>query len=270
MCGKQIILDVLDSRYGCSGVLKYSESDGEIRFQLPTPILDKQTEVFRSRATALNDLAIGHRFSLLIARAKYRIPEDSSFAIKSIETSLHRIEVVHGYEISLAFEILTKRRESITAIRSTLVTRFGVEARVTKLSFNIFPPLLAGFVRRARHFLDYADVKMSRENSSFSTVAENHLRYHPSENDRLSDGKRVDHVPALVLVDIALFVSAMDQEAASPGISAEFLNYTDPRRAFDIVTKKDHNAIEFLQEGQTVAIVYYRGCPACLGEALRS
>jgi hypothetical protein len=46
------------------------------------------------------------------------------------------------------------------------------------------------------------------------------------------------------------------QGAICSKISAEFLNYTDPRLAFDIVQKKDHSAMEFVQNGQLVAIVY--------------
>jgi hypothetical protein len=50
------------------------------------------------------------------------------------------------------------------------------------------------------------------------------------------------------------------QGAVYSNISAEFLNYTDPRLAFDIVQKKDHSAMEFVQNGQLVAIVYNREC----------
>lgn len=247
----------LSAYCGSASLLKYCESDDEIRFQLRTPIRDRQTAVFRSRAAVLNELAISHRLSLLLGRAKYGVPDDFAFAIKSVETAVHSIDVVDEYRVSLRFEVLSKRHNNITALRSTLVTGHGAEARIARTSFNVLPPSLANFVRRARQFLDYADVKMSRDTFFLANVADNHFRYYPSEDDRLSDGRRVDHVPALTLIDIALFVSGMSHQGpAYSNIAAEFLNYTDPRLAFDIVQKDDHSAMEFVQSGQVVAIVH--------------
>ena len=265
MCGREIIVEALKSYYGSTSLLKYSESDDEIRFQVPTPITDRQTGVFRSRATVLNELAVSHRLSLLVGRGKYGVPEDFAFAIKSVETVAHSIDVVDEYDVSLCFEVITKRRDTITALRSTLATKYGVGSRITITSFNVLPPSLANFVRRARQFSDFADVKISRDKSYLSTVADNQFRYYPSEDDRLSDGRRVDHVPALTLIDIALFVDSLaHQGAVYSNISAEFLNYTDPRLAFDIVQKKDHSGMEFVQNGQLVAVVYNREIPVSL------
>ena len=268
MCGNAMIVEILSSHYGSTRLLKYSESDDEIRFQLPTPIRDPQAAVLRSRATVLNELAVSHRLSLLVGRGKYGLSEDFAFAIKSVESVVHSIDVVDEYNVSLRFEVVTKRHDAITALRSTLVTSYGVEARTTITSFNVLPPSLANFVRRARQFVDFSDVKMSREKSYFSTVAGNHCRYYPSEDDRLSDGRRVDHVPALTLIDIALCVGGMAHEGAVySNISAEFLNYTDPRLAFDIFWKKDNkedNAVEFVQNDQLVAIVHNRERPASI------
>jgi len=250
-----MILEILNAHCGSTSLLKYSESDDEIRFQLPTPLRDRQAAGFRSRATVLNELAISHRLSLLLGRAKYGVPEDFAFAIKSVESVVHGINVVDEYDLSLRFEVITKRRDTITALRSTLVTKHGVEARRTVTSFNVLSPSLANFVRRSRKFLDFSDVKIGRDKSSLTTVADNHFRYCPSEDDRLSDGKRVDHVPALTLIDIALWVNGItDEETVYSHVSAEFLNYTDPRLEFDIV-QKDHSAIEFVQNDQLVAIV---------------
>jgi hypothetical protein len=257
MCGKEIITEVLRSCYEGAVLLEYSESEDEIQFQLSTPLRDRQASVFRSQATFLNELAVSHRLSLLVGRGKYGVPEEFAFAIKSVETGVHSIDVVDGYHVSLRFQVMAKRRDAITALRSSLVTKYGVERRTTLTSFNILPPSLANFVRRVRHFVDYADVKMSRDRSHLLSVAENRFRYYPSENDRLSDGRRVDHVPALTLIDIALLVNGMaHQGTVHSNISADFVNYTDPRLEFDIAQKKDHSAVEFAQNGQLRAIVY--------------
>lgn len=257
MLSKEMVVEILSSHYAATSLLKYSESDDEIQFQLPAPIRDPQAAVFRSRATVLNELAVSHRLSLLVGRSKFGLPEDFAFAIKSVESEVHSIDAVGQYDVSLRFEVITKRRETITALRSTLVTKYGVEARTTITSFNVLPPSLANFVRRARQFLDFSDVKMSRDQSYLSTVADNHFKYYPSEDDRLSDGRRVDHVPALTLIDIALGVNGIAHQGADySNVSAEFLNYTDPRREFDILQTKDHSAVEFVQNNQLVAIVY--------------
>jgi hypothetical protein len=262
--------ELLDSYYGSTSLLKYSESGDEIRFQVLAPIIDRQTAVFRSQAAVLNELAVSHRLSLLVGRGKYGVPEDCAFAIKAIETAVHSTDMVDGCSVSLRFEVISKRRESITALRSTLVTEYGAEARVTTTSFNVLPPSLANFVRRTRQFLDFADIKISRDQSCLSTIADNHFRYYPSEEDRLSDGRRVDHVPALTLIDLALFIGRMaHQGVVYSNVSAEFLNYTDPRLAFDIVQKKDDSATEFIQQDQVVAIVYNRECSGCIGESRR-
>jgi hypothetical protein len=192
----------------------------------------------------------------LVGRGKYGVPEDFAFAIKSVESVVHSIDAVDEYDVSLRFEVITRRRDTITALRSTLVTEYDVEAHTTTTSFNVLPPSLTNFVRRARRFLDFSEVKISRDESHLATVADSHFRYYPSEDDRLSDGRRVDHVPALTMIDIALCVNGMaHEESVYSNISAEFLNYTDPRLEFDIVRKKDHSGMEFVQNGQLVAII---------------
>ena len=234
------------------------ESEDEIRFQLSAPIKDPQVAAFRSRAPMLNDLAISHRLSLHAGRSKYGLPDDFAFAIKSVESVVHAGDEVEGYHVSLRFEITSKRRDTITGLRSTLETRAGAKTRVTNTSFSVMPPALANFVRRGRNYLDFADVKIGRDQSQLSTIGDNHFRYYPAEADRLSDGRRVDHVPALTLIDIALSVNAMINEGdISSNISAEFLNYCDPRQAFDIVEKKDQSALEFVQDGQAVAVMVF-------------
>lgn len=249
--GKEIIEAALRSTYGGATLLGYSESEADFRFQLPTPLADPQSAKFRSAAAVLNDLAICHRLAMLTARGKCGIPEDFGFAIGSIETSRAPAEAAGGHDVSLSFEILARRHDKVTAVRSIFVTRHDGEARRATMAFNVLPPSLLGFLRRGRQFADFADVKMRREESELTAVAQDHFRYHPSEEDRLSDGRRVDHVPALILIDLALFVA----EAAWSDLSAEFLNYTDPRLPFDILLGRDAGAVEFVQREEPVAIV---------------
>jgi hypothetical protein len=264
MFGKEGIAEILRSHYGSISLREYCESDDEIRFQLSTPIIDTQVGVLRSRATVLNELAISHRLSLLLGREKCGMPEDCAFAIRTVESVGRSIDVVDEYRISLRFDVMTGRYGAITALRSILVTKFGGEARITTMSFNVMSPSLANFVRRTRQFRDFAAAKIDRDESCLSTVADSHFRYYPSEDDRISDGTRVDHIPALTLIDIALSVNGMaPQETVYAGIWAEFMKYTDPRLALEVLLKRDHGAVEFVQNGQLVAIV--RGTALPLG-----
>jgi hypothetical protein len=217
---------------------------------------DPEGTVFRSGAPVLQELALSHRLSVAAGRGLDGVPAESAFAIQSIKSSAQTIDAADASDLSLRCEIVARRRGSVTAFRATLVTNYGGDARVTVASFKVLPPALANFVRRTRGFLEFADVKIARNESSLAAVAEDQFRYYPSEDDRLSDGRRVDHVPALVLIDIALCVNSMGrQRAACSNLSAEFLKYTDPRVAFDIVRRKDGGAVEFVQEDQLVAIV---------------
>jgi len=259
MLGIEATVGILGSYYGCAGLLEYSESDTEIGFQAPTPIKDPQTGIFRSQATIFNELAISHRLSMWAGRRKYGFPDDFTFAIKSILATVQSINPVEYYDVSLRLEVMSERHSVVTTLKSILITRYGGESRTIITTFNILPPSLVNFVRRARKFSDFLDIGIGRDESYLSPVADNNFKYFPSEGDRLSDGKRVDHVPALILIDIALFANRMANPGATHSdVSAEFLNYADPRLPFDIFLKQDHSSVEFVQNGQLVATVHDR------------
>ncbi|MEJ2409611.1 MAG: hypothetical protein P8Y58_04125 [Novosphingobium sp.] len=87
-------------------------------------------------------------------------------------------------------------------------------------------------------------------------MSDSHFEYVPSEKDRISDGRRVDHVPALTLIDIAASVEGVvGGRGDISGLSAEFLAYADPRAAFDIFRKNGRGSAEFFQKKQLVATV---------------
>jgi hypothetical protein len=249
--GREIIEAVLSSTYGAAGLTDYAETEHGFRFRVPAPIADPECVLFRSRAAVLNELAIGHRLSMLTARAKCGIAQDFAFAIKSVETSAGTASTTGDYEVDLGFEVLASRRGAVTALSSTLVARYRGEARTVTMRFNVLPPSLIGFVRRGRQFADFADVAMSREEPELVAAGDGRFTYYASEQDRLSDGCRVDYVPALKLIDLALLIGG----TAGPGLSAEFLNYTDPRRPFDLVVDRESGSVEFVQGGEPVAIV---------------
>lgn len=261
MCEHDMALNFLESCYGHRDFLAYSDSGNETSFQASTQILDPQWSTFRSGASLLNELAISHRLSILIGRSKHKISDDFSLAIKSIDCATMPTEPVDGYHYALHLELTEEieNRKKTTTLKSIFSKKHGNEILEIVTLFNVVQPSLVAFVRRTRKFSDYADVKMDRDDSHLVTIDENHIEYFPSESDRLSDGKRVDHVPALTIIDIALSVGKMkDLDLTRPGLSAKFLSYTDPRQAFDIFQDADHGIVKFIQNDQVVAEICSR------------
>ncbi|WP_157915378.1 hypothetical protein [Burkholderia ubonensis] len=176
-----------------------------------------------------------------------------------MERLTETIDAVDGYQVSLHVELTREPNERVATLRSTLVARSGTEARSVVTLFNVLPPSLVSFVRRTRKFLDYANVRIDRAVPQLSALADGHFRYFPSEGDRLSDGARVDHVPALTMIDIALSVgTARNPGALDADISAQFLSYADPRQPFDIVPGDAHGVVAFMQNDQRVAEIRCR------------
>jgi hypothetical protein len=251
MPGKESIAEILDRHFGITDVRELRESEGEVRFRLAEGLRDPQTAAFRSPSRALDALAVSHRLSLPAGRAICGVPEDSGFAIKSAETRSVGGKAGDGCLVSLRVEAAINRHGAVTALTSTLVTEDEAEARTTVTAFNVMPASLVSFVRRSRQFLDFAEVRMSRDEPELVAVADDHFEYRASESDRLSDGRRVDHVPALTLIDLALHLDGKARQS----ITADFLSYADPRTAFDILLDPKRSAVEFRQNGRAVASV---------------
>jgi hypothetical protein len=266
ICGEELVAEALRSSFGGVPLLGYWESDDEIRFRVPGLLRDTQSaRAFRSQMAVLDELAVSHRLSVLLGRRKCGLAEDCALAMATVDTVVHGIDPVDGCHVSLRLEATlggAKRPGAQSALRSTLVTRHGTEAHTSQAVFNVLPPAFASFVRRTRGFMDFAHIRMSRDEALLVGVADNHLRYFPSEHDRLSDGRRVDHVPGLTLLDIALFASGSARgDVVSTRLSAEFPRYTDPRLAFDIVMKGDRVRTELVQNEALVALVCHHVRP---------
>ncbi|WP_404337965.1 hypothetical protein AB2M62_03870 [Sphingomonas sp. MMS12-HWE2-04] len=253
MPGKTRVTDVIISCYAMSGIRDYRETEDAIYFGVPEPLIDPQSMAFRSHAGVLNDMAVSHRLSLAVGRHKFGMPEDSAFAIRRIEASAGRHGTAMAREIELHFEVTAKRYGAVTGLKTVLLIG-GATGRAVTTTFDVIPSALATFVRRERKFLDFAEVAMGGTEPQLSIIAEGRFRYHPSEGDRVSDGRRVDHVPALTLIDIAMSVAENGSPGtAGPSLWAEFFSYTDPRISFDILTEA--GSMIFVQNDKRVAIV---------------
>jgi hypothetical protein len=179
-----------------------------VLFDTSAPLLDPQRVTFRSAPALLNALAIAHRLSLALARDRYAIGQDSRFAIKSINSKNSKLsnDLAGRCRNSLKFDVISRRHNSITELLVTLSSQNATDRTETSMVFGVMPPSLVKFVRQSRAFMDYLESRIDVEKPTLRRISDNRLQYTPSESDRISDGERVDHVPALVLIDLAIMV----------------------------------------------------------------
>jgi hypothetical protein len=258
MAGKDILSEIMASHYGTVQLLRRSESDDAVLFDTSAPLLDPQLVAFRSAPELLNALAITHRLSLALARDRYAIGQDSRFAIKSISSKNSKLsnDLAGRCRNSLKFDVISRRHNSITELLVTFSCQNATSTTETSMVFGVIPPSLVKFVRRSRAFMDYLESRIDVEKPTLRTISDNRLEYTPSESDRISDGERVDHVPALVLIDLAIMILGTDHLSGNDtSLTAEFSNYTDPRIPIDIVRSRPSSTIEFRQRDQVTASV---------------
>ena len=256
MSMREILTEYLTSCRDGMVLEDYSEADEEIRFQLPSLPRDPQTEEFRSAAAILNAFAVSHRLSLLAWRHKYRPPAGSVVVMKSIESAADGLAFAPACAIVLRLDAVSDRRGRMKSFRSTVNARSGAAARTTTALFDVIPPLLVKFLSRERQLVDPSDLGMSRRQPVLARIGDRRFRYCPFEETPHSGGKPADHVPALTLIDLALFCnSSIDPGAVYRNVSAEFLDYADPRTALEVALRPDSGAVDFVQRDRVVATV---------------
>lgn len=265
MNGKAHMIDTLATCYALPGIQAYHEAEDEIRFRAPAPMLDPDFARFRNQAPVLNALAVSHRLSLLASRSTLGLPEDCAFAIRGIEAGICDEGGKAGAgvgpasgpasgpacSVALRLAVTARRYGAVTGLKTVLhLDQTGAAWRVTT-AFDVLSAALAGFIRRERRFLDFADTAIAGGAARLAQVSQGHFHYIPAESDRISDGRRVDHVPALTIIDIAMLVAGKEGEVPRAALSAEFLRYADPRSPFDIVS--NDGEVVFAQDGEDVA-----------------
>lgn len=208
---------------------------GGFELEFVAPPRDPQLTGFHAQAELLNDLAIAHRLALPAARDLFGLAGNDGFAIASIKARTVADVPVGQHRIEMDFGVGEVRRGAIASIDANyLATRPDGAMRIA-ISFRIMPAALVGFIRRGRAFEDFATHAIELSNSALSAEGTDRMRFVPGECDRLADGARVDHVPALVLIDRALEV--LDQLRPGcqvTGITADFVSYADPRQPLSI------------------------------------
>jgi len=258
MADKDILSEMMASHYGTVQLLRRSESNDEVLFDTSAPLLDPQRVTFRSArhfSTRLRSRIVCRSpWPAIDTRlAKTRGSPSSRSLARTAKLSN---DLAGRCRNSLKFDVISRRHNSITELLVTLSSQNATDRTETSMVFGVMPPSLVKFVRQSRAFMDYLESRIDVEKPTLRTISDNRLQYTPSESDRISDGERVDHVPALVLIDLAIMVLGIDHSSGSDtSLDAEFSNYTDPRIPIDIVRSRPSGAVEFRQRDQVTAYV---------------
>ena len=241
----------LASHYPDATIGQFATSDHACAFVTSQPLQDPDTNGFRSAAAQLNELAVAHRLSMAFACGAFGLAPDSGFAIKSL--SCRRVsnafKGLDRYELVLRSSL--GQRRAATELGATL-TRWGQGAcHKTNLIFTVMPAAVVRFVRRERGFANYHEAAVEGTGTVGHAGLTGELIYSPSETDRLLEGARTDHIPALVLIDI--IVSTVLHDRPPPNLLVQFTRYIDPRIPFSMQPCGHGATVTVYQGGMLVA-----------------
>lgn len=244
------LFTALASHYPDTTIEHCATTDHECTFVASKSLRDPDVKTFRSTAPLLNDLGVAHRLSVAFARGKFGFPSDSGFAIKSISTIPLPGLLTDSNRYNIVLRWSPTQRRSVAELGATVTRYSGFESYETNLVFTVLPAALVRFVRHQRNFTDYRDVAVAGTASVTATSHAGHVTYSPAEADRLTDGERADHVPALVIIDIIFSTTLFGR--APPSIFVSFLRYLDPRDPF-CIRADEEGSVSVNQGGVLVA-----------------
>ena len=116
-------------------------------------------------------------------------------------------------------------------------------------------PSVDRFIRLSRNFSNFAEVAVERQFGLVTDNGFNQFIYSPAEIDRLVDGKRVDHIPAIRLIDIILSSLVKPHASNFIHVTMEFYRYIDPRRVFEFHIDPLEYQVTILQDESLVAVM---------------
>lgn len=126
--------------------------------------------------------------------------------------------------IKVFHEVIKSRKNKINEISVTISFYDQLKLIEITFSFVLITQVLANFLRAGRNYGNY----LNEEILNYKGYYEDSYTYIPGEKDRLVDEKRVDHIPALSLIEIIVdFLNKKDESISL--IKANFNNYIDPR-----------------------------------------
>lgn len=217
---------------------------------------DPSRRTYRSQSDWLNQLALAHRLAVPIARDWLDLPSDHGFAISSMQLAIGPKPAKRGHALAMRLVVERNQRGLPVAIQARLWSRQGGALARVEIRFQLVPAALVGFIRRGRDFSDFASSSIDQPRPGLVPDGPRGVIFYPGESDRLVDGERVDHVPALVLIDRSIDAFAGLSGLGSLGaINASFTRYADPRRPISIELDAKMR-LHLQQDGEEIARIH--------------
>ncbi|MFD2408195.1 hypothetical protein ACFSVK_24605 [Azorhizophilus paspali] len=155
----------------------------------------------------------------------------------------------HGYDLS--FEVQEAKGPRIDTVGANVVQSFATGTYETQFSFGIIPQSFDRFIRLSRNFTDYSELAMPHDQGEVLSTSDNGYTYRAGELDRLINGKRTDHIPAIRLLAIAISGPFATAEKDLVSASIEFFKYSDPRKTLSVERSGTVGVMK--QDAETVA-----------------
>ncbi|RON15580.1 hypothetical protein [Pseudomonas frederiksbergensis] len=248
----KIILDRTIFEIGGGELLDWSVHDSSYLVKVSPQSTGTANNLNTYTSKMLNKIFAARALSLALIHQHYGFDEGVTISVKSIDvTPLEAIETRASHEI--AFEITNQKKNRIDSVRSTITTSLSKEHYSVEFEFGILPQSMERFVRSSRNFNDYKDISISPAEGVTENHAEYSFRHIPGESDRLIDGKRMDHIPAISLIEIVLSNIEHRYKLSISSIEVKFYRYTDPRLPFEFHINPTLAHAQIIQDETIVA-----------------
>ncbi|NVN10074.1 hypothetical protein [Nguyenibacter vanlangensis] len=222
------------------------------------PLVPPGYEPLRSGMPMVNEIAVGRYVCLALIREKFALAGDAVITVKSIVTERQRGECRQGehHSYSGSAEVSESKGARVDGVRASLVHSHNGEVRRVHFHFGVLTPSAARFIRKSRGFEDAENIRLERQLGHSRSIDLHNVEYLPGEADRIVDGTRMDHIPALHLIDIMVSLSNQSTKTDVDNMTAVFHRYVDPRYAFHIITSDD-GTIAVSQDQSTVSHIRF-------------
>lgn len=199
------------------------------------PPSDPSLGTYRHQSSWFNHLVMAHRLAIPSAKDWLSLPIDHGFAISSMHLTVRSGSSRPSDVLAMRFLAERNARGTAAAVVARYWARGSGQCCRVEARFQLVPAALAGFIRRGRNFADFDQVSIDQPQAGLVRVRADRWTFVPGESDRLVDGNRVDHVPALILIDRSL--DALEQLRGPTflqSLSARFMHYADPRHPIEM------------------------------------
>jgi len=254
MTGRNQLIESLQNQLGLKEF--DIELDGEnCTVKTARPLLYPQPPNLGERTAIWNDISVARQLTQAFLRDHLDLEADAGFTISLLrrteaeaQSVAQSNESIEGHVYRMRIEPAESRRGRIESAQATYEYGRALSKICVVFEFGVLPSSAVRFIRKRRNFSDFMEFQIEPPSAIVSKISDWNYKYRSGENDRLIDGVRADHVPALTVVRFVL--SALPISApAHREFSLRFEQYLDPRSEFDLGFDRNFSEVEILQDG---------------------